>query len=79
MVSNACKVLKIDKEQFKRAILNVPKHSILFNVMGNKGIYNLALSFHQENQYNTFLKFNSVSIQFIYIAPNYNNCHLKAL
>jgi len=21
----------------------------------------------------------SISIQFIYIAPNYNNCHLKAL
>ena len=24
-------------------------------------------------------KFNSIQFSFIYIAPNYNNCHLKAL
>jgi len=23
--------------------------------------------------------FNSIQFSFIYIAPNYNNCHLKAL
>ena len=66
---NKCKIIKLKKEIDEMNTQEIQK----------------KLLFTKQQYYETggkslkLLSFNSFQFSFIYIAPNYNNCHLKAL
>ena len=55
----------VDMSLLKNALCSVARSVIIDELDGLQDLYIIA--------------FNSIQFSFIYIAPNYNNCHLKAL
>jgi len=58
--------------EMKMSCRNMGRHNICVNNELTKIPFNVSIVLTQDQR-----RLNS--IQFIYIAPNYNNCHLKAL